>query len=193
MCVEPTTTTMLVASTALSAASAVAGVAGQMQQADQQSSYQKQLVDQRNQQIVDNANASNKAANEQYYQLDQRTMQEREAVSQKLQDIQKNRLQKTGQAMASSYGDLGVLLNDYYRQESSYKQNVMSNFDMTSLQLDQQKRSVKAQNEDRIASIQTYIPAPVAQPDYLGAGLKIGAAGVKYYGVKNNIKGFGTY
>lgn len=187
MCVEPATAMM-----AISAVSAVAGVAGQMQQADEQKSYQKALGEQRNQQIVDNAKASNKAATEQYYQLDQRMSQEREAVSQKIQDIQRQRLQKTGQAMASSYGGLGVLLDDFYRQESNYKQNVTSNFDMTSLQIDQQKRSVGAQNQDRIASIQSYIPAPVAEPDYMGAGLKIGAAGVKYWGVNTNQKGFGT-
>ena len=132
----------------------------------------------RDAQIAANAKASNAAAKEQYYQLDQRTMQEREAMSAKLQDIQRQRLQKTGQAMASSQGDLGLLMNDFYRQESLYKQNVTANFDMSALNNASQKQSVSEQNTARNASVTAYVPA---SNNLVGAGLQIAGAGIKGY------------
>lgn len=125
------------------------------------------------------AKSANKAAVEGYYAADQRLIQEREAASEKLQDVQRQRLEATGTAMASSQGStLGRLLDDFYRQEGRYKENVRQNFDMTALQIGQQKKSIQAQAEDRI-SVATPFVAP--QVDYAGAGLQIVGAGVKGY------------
>ncbi|MGE4422970.1 MAG: hypothetical protein AB7D39_11795 [Pseudodesulfovibrio sp.] len=162
----------LMAATAI--VSAVAGFAGQEVQAQQQASYQKTVAEQRNQQMLQNAENANDAAIEQYYQQGLRQQQEAEAASDEIQRVQTEKLQKVGEAIASSDGQLGALYADFDRQEAQYKESVRRNFDMTSLQIMQEARTTHAQNEDRINSMSPYTPQPVQGGSLINLGMGIG-------------------
>lgn len=161
--------------------SSAATYVGQEQQASAQASYQKTMAEQRNALMLQNAENANKAAIDQYYQLGLRQQQEAEASSDELQRIQTEKLQKMGQAIASSDGQLGALYADFDRQEANYKESVRRNFDMTSLQIMQQAKTVHAQNEDRINSVTPYIAQPVTGGSLIGLGMGIGRGALSGY------------
>lgn len=154
--------------------SAASSYVGMEQQASAQAAYQNQLAEQRNQQMLQNAESANEAAREEYYQEGLRQQQEAEAASDEIQSIQTEKLQKMGEAIASSDGSLGALYADFDRQEAKYKESVRRNFDMTTLQILQQKRMTNAKAQDRINSMTPYIPEPVQGGSLLGLGVGIG-------------------
>ncbi|WP_337996265.1 virion core protein, T7 gp14 family [Oleispirillum naphthae] len=170
MC-EPSTTTLLVASLALSAASMAAGVVGQQKQAKAQERY-----------IKDSAVAANGAARENYAQINQNLAQKEAVASQKIQEEQKRRLQAQGTAIATSDASgqsFDMLLDDYSRQEAGYRSTVERQLKWDQEQAEIDKEGYEAQAQNRITSA---IGSGVKQPDYLGAGLQVLSSGVDAYG-----------
>lgn len=182
MC-DPVSATMA----AVSIASTAASLYAQDQQAGAQKKYQEKMADANNAMAAAN-NASALAAYDQdSHQQNLRIQQEREAASEEMQDIQREALEKRGQAVASSHSVADALMRDFSRQEARYKDSVRHNFDMTALQIEGQKTASQAKAQDRINQASSYVASPIDQPDYLGAGLQIagGALDAYKYHVKN--------
>lgn len=166
----------------ISAASTAASLEAQRQDAKAQEKYQKSLAEARNAEMQENADSALKSMADQLAAVNQELSQEQETAAQEIQDIQIERLQKAGTAMASSAtGDIGMLMQDFYRQEAAYKESVRRNLDMSILQGGARKESIKATARDRINSGSPYIAKPIAQPDYLGGGLRIAGAALDSY------------
>ena len=166
---------------AVSALGSAVSYVGAQEQSNQQAAYQNRMAEERNRQMLENAESANDAAIEEYYQQNLRQQQEAEAASDEVQRVQIEKLQKMGTAIASSDGQLGALYADFQRQEANYKESVRRNFDMTTLQILQQKRTTEAKAQDRINSVTPYISQPISGPSLLGLGMGVGKAGINGY------------
>jgi hypothetical protein len=108
-----------------------------------------------------------------------------------MQDLQIERLQKAGTAMASSES-AGVsfenLMADFYRQEARYRDAMRQNLEMDAVQNDIAIQGLRREAKNRGSSFQRYIPSSVSRPSMIGAGLSIGASALdnynRYYGKK---------
>lgn len=179
-----TTTAMAWTMFALSAASTATSVIGQQIQANEQADYQEDMAEQRNRQIAQNADAANKSYIEETHTQNVRLQQEQEAASQEIQDINRENLERQGTSVAAGIGMLDALQMEYDREAGRYKSAVEKNFDYSLFQVGQQKKQSRARAVDRMNSIQPYTPQPINQPNYIGAGLQIGQAGLGAYNWK---------
>lgn len=180
MC-EPATISLALGGLAIatSAATGIVSYIGQSQQAEAQASYQAQLAQARNQEIVENAQLAQESYLQQAHQLNLRQQQEDERAS---QDIQQTRLE-AAQARAMTRvaaGESGVaglsvdnLLRDFYRQEDVFNESVRRNRDFSRLQTQEDMKGLRAQAQGRIASVRPYLPEPIIRPNLLGSALQI--------------------
>lgn len=162
---------------ALSIASTVAGLYGQMQQADAQEEYNKQMA--RNATIANNQKNA---------QISQRQLQERDAATGKIMqnNLEATRAKSTARVAASGAGVSGVsvdsLLADLSGSQGRYNTSVAENVRSASMSSDWDR--VNAYNE--MSSTINGLRAP-AMPNYLGAALQIGTA-VDTYNTKSGGK-----
>ena len=151
---------------ALSIASTVAGLYGQMQAADAQEEYNKQMA--RNATIANNQKNA---------QISQRQLQERDAATGKMMqnNIEATKAKSTAQVAASGAGVSGVsvdaLLADLSGSQGRYNASVGENLRSSNMASDWDRTN--AYNE--YASTINGLKAP-AMPNYLGAALQIGTA-----------------
>lgn len=179
MCEAVSATTMFWSAMAMSAASAGANYMMQNEQANAQASYQARMAEESNRAAIANANAANKNYIEQATAANMQQMQKQEATAQDIQDLQIERLQKMGTAVASSES-AGVsfenLMADFYRQESRYRDAMRRNLEMDAVQNDIQIQGLRREAKNRGSSFQQYIPSEVSRPNIFQAGLSIGAS-----------------
>jgi len=139
---------LAVAQFAMSAGSAVMGFGAQ------QSEYEAQQQNYKNNRIE-----ANRAAVDQYASTQNRQLQEAKASSQDLQDLNREALQ--GRATANvAAGEAGVtglsvdaLINDYYGQEGRQERTLSNNYQMTIDGLRDEMTGTQRQAEGRINSV----------------------------------------
>ena len=179
MCEAVSATTMFWSAMAMSAASAGANYMMQNEQDNAQASYQARMAEESNRAAIANANAANKNYIEQATAANMQQMQKQEATAQDIQDLQIERLQKMGTAVASSES-AGVsfenLMADFYRQEARYRDAMRRNLEMDAVQNDIQIQGLRREAKNRGSSFQRYIPSEVSRPNIFQAGLSIGAS-----------------
>ncbi len=181
MC-EPTTWAIALTGLSIvtSAASSIANYAGQQQQATAQATYQQQLAQERDEQILEN----NKLANESYLQQAQQInlgqQQEAEKAAQEIQSAQREAAQARARTRVAA-GEAGVaglsvesLFADFYRQEAVYRESIRRNREFSKQQAKENIRGLRGEAQGRIASIKPYIPEPIVRPNFLGMALEIG-------------------
>jgi hypothetical protein len=191
MCEAVSATTMFWTAMAMSAASAGANYMMQQEQANAQADYQRAMAEANNQAMLQNAEIANKTYVEQAAAANIELMQQQEATAEEMQNLQIERLQKAGTAVASSES-AGVsfenLMADFYRQEAKYRDAMRHNLEMEAVQNDIQIQGFRREAKNRGSSYQQYIPSPVSSPNLLATGLSIGASAVnnqyKYFSKK---------
>ncbi|MBG0775820.1 MAG: hypothetical protein H0S85_05225 [Desulfovibrionaceae bacterium] len=191
MCDAISPTAMFVSSLAMSAASAGANYMMQNEQANAQASYQARMAEESNRAAIANAQIANKNYIEQATAANMQQMQKQDQTAKEMQDLQIERLQKAGTAMASSES-AGVsfenLMADFYRQEARYRDAMRQNLEMDAVQNDIAVSGFRREAKNRGSSFQRYIPSSVSRPSMIGAGLSIGASALenhsRYFGSK---------
>jgi hypothetical protein len=160
-----------IAGFAISAASSVAGYMGQVQQAEQQ-----------NQLYRENAQRANENAKQQYYDTQQRMFQEQAAAAADKADVARDGRDARATAVVAA-GESGVsglsvdgLLAEFYGREATYNDRIDQQTEWTMDQYNREMRGVKANAEDRIASVQR-----AAKPTFFDAGLRILGGGLDAY------------
>lgn len=155
---------------ALSIASAGAGLYGEAQAAKAQESYNKDLA--RNATIANNQRNA---------QINQRQLQERDAATQKMMNnnIEAKKAEGAARVAAGSAGVGGIsvdsLLGEIGMNQGRYNNSVAENLRSSNVGLDWER--VNAYND--MSSTFNSMKTP-AKPNYLGAALKIGTAGMDY-------------
>lgn len=164
---------------ATSAATGIVSYIGQSQQAEVQANYQAQLVQARNQEILENARLAQESYLQQAHQLNLRQQQEDERASQSIQQTRQEAAQARAITRVAA-GESGVtglsvdsLLRDFYRQEDSFNESVRRNRDFSRLQNQEDMKGLRAQAQGRVAAVQPYMPEPIIRPNLLGSALQI--------------------
>lgn len=188
MCVAAgglTAAQMFWTSLAVTAASTAFNYAGQQQQAEAQAKYQRQLAEQQNEYILQNAEAANAAYIEESAAQTIKMGQQQEAASEELQDLQRERLQAQGTAVATSEAaglSYNLLMRDYLREEARYRNNVRRQLEWDWQEGSRLIAGYRSKAIDRANSVQPYTPSPVSSPSLLGAGLQIAGGAFDAYG-----------
>lgn len=181
MC-EPATLSL-----AISATSAIAGLAGSISSVNAQADYQRDLAIERQRQIDENAELARKSYEINTAQIDKATQQAQEAAGEKVFENRIDALKARSTASVAA-GEAGVsglsvqaLLDDFSAQEGRFNSAVRRNLEGEQAQGESDKAAAQALAEGRIQSVTPFIAAPIESPDYFGAALRIGQAGVDYY------------
>ncbi|WP_051295038.1 virion core protein, T7 gp14 family [Maridesulfovibrio bastinii] len=191
MCDAISPTVMFWSAMAMSAATAGASYMMSSEQAQAQANYQSRMAEENNRAMMQNAQIANKNYVEQAAAANMQQMQKQDQTAKEVQNLQIERLQKAGTAMASSES-AGVsfenLMADFYRQEARYRDAMRQNLEMDAVQNDIAVSGFRREAKNRGSSFQRYIPSPVSRPSMIGAGLSIGASALdnynRYYGKK---------
>ena len=157
---------------ALGAGSAAASYAGQRQQARQQARYQKQASE-----------AERQRAMQEQRSIRMRQAQEQEATNRELADV----ALKSREALATatvSAGESGVaglsvdaLLDDYTRQEASYRMGIGRQQEMKDLQTGLALTDAGFRSRSNLININR----PINRPSFLTATLDAGSRGLSGY------------
>lgn len=159
----------------------------QSQQTKATEKYQQSMADARDQQIEENYALSVASANSQYRQLQDRQQQEADAAAQKVQEgnLQGAKARSTALVAAGEAGVSGLsvnnLINDFMAQEARYRNSVTTNLGYANQQVEAQKQGVYAEAQGRVNSVTPYMKEPVAQPNYVGAALRVGGSATSAY------------
>lgn len=116
-------------------------------------------------------------------------MQEMSAASEDIQQLQRERMEKQGQALASSESSgmaLDALMADFYRSEAQKKSVIDQQLDMSGVSSEVTISGYKNRRDSRMSTQSKYIASPVNQPNYLASALQIGQAGLNYYNKVND-------
>lgn len=164
--------TMFAISSAITVASTAASMVGQSQMASAQEAYNRQTADAARQAYKDNIAT---------LQL-QRT-QEREAASAELENAGREALQARA-TQRTAAGEAGVsglsvdaLTRDFMARELNFATNTKANFQNKSEQIDREMVGARAGAISQINQAN----APVNRPNYLEAGLRMGAGAFNAY------------
>lgn len=169
---------------AMTAASAGAQYMAQEEQANQTASYQGKVAAEQNRVLVATQEAANKEYVEGAAAQNLQLAQKEQNYAQDAQNVQVQREQRVGTALASSENaglSLDSLLGDFYRHEASYKAGLAQQYGFDRVQRDINVDSLKDKAANRTASVGSYIPSPVSSPNPLGAALQIGTGAFTNY------------
>jgi hypothetical protein len=173
---------------ALAIMSTVASTYAQKEQADAQKAYQEA----QSAEYARVAELNQESANREFVESTTaeriKQMQERAAAAVEEQRIQRERLEKQGQALASSEASgmaLDALMADFYRSEAQKKSIIQQQLDMSRVGSEITIGGYKDRRDSRMKSQSNYITSPVNQPNYLASALQIGQAGLDYYNKKH--------
>ncbi len=172
-------TAALVASTALSIASAGAGYMQETEQANAQAEYQAKVAAESRRAAEQNAKVAEESYHEQAAAQSIQYMQQQEQTAQNVQDLQKERMQKVGTAVASSESagmSFQNLIADFYRQEANYRNNYNRNMEYNKTAFETNVNGLRRTAKNQSASFQNYIPSNIQGPSLLGTGLSIGGS-----------------
>lgn len=179
MC-EPTT----IASLAVMAISTAASMYAQKEQADAQADYQEEQSAEYARVTKINQENANREFVESSTAERIKQMQNQDAASQEMQALQRERLEKQGQALASSETSgmaLDSLMTDFMRSEAQKKDVIKQQLDMAGVSADTAISGYGDRRKSRMNSQGSYITSPVNGPNYLAGALQIGAAGLGAY------------
>ena len=120
--------------------------------------------------------------------------QDQASASEEMQALQRERMEKQGQALASSESSgtaLDMLMADFHRTEAQKKDVIKQQLEMAGVGADTTIRGYGDRRTSRMNSQGSYITSPVNQPNYLAGALQIGAAGLDSYNdyKKGQVKG----
>lgn len=179
---------LLAASLAISLAAGVAGHMAQQAQSDAQVKYQEALGNAHNEAAVNNANSAIREQVEQAAAERTAQMQEQEATSRELFNLQIERLKAQGEAAASSEAAgnaYDMLMADYNRQEAQKKDVLQEQLKMQGVQHDFTVSGGRDRADSRIKAQQGFTASPVSQPSWgltaLGIGADMASKGTSYY------------
>lgn len=167
-------------------ASTLAGAEQSRQQAEAQASYQSaqaaeyaRVSDLNNKAAVQEY--ANQAAAERITQ-----MQEQQATSEKIQETQREALEKKGSMLASTNaagGALNMLMADFDRQEAVRKDSFRQQYEMGSVGHETNIASMHDKAQNRINSQASYIaPGVSSSNSFLTTALGIGSSAVTAFG-----------
>lgn len=163
----------------IAGASAVAGLVGQIMTSQSEAAYQEA----QSKEYARTAKLNQEAANKEFIEASAQEriaqMQQNDAASSELQSIQRERMEKMGEAVASSNAAgsaLNTLYADYYRQEAQKRDVVKQQLDMVGVNADTNIQAYRDKALARGTTQQSYIARAASTPDYLGAAFKIGGA-----------------
>ncbi len=158
-----------------------------MYQQGQNARLQRQYEQEQYERTAENATAS---AVNQYNALLMRQRQEEAAASQAISESAMRAAQaaSTARVTAGEAGTAGLsvdaLLSDYKRQELGFAQTTIRNQVWQNAQIALSMKGIQAQQQ---AQMTAAMPRPVARPDYVGALLRIGEAGLASVGTYYDI------
>ena len=167
----------------ISGISAVVGFAAQQQQADQQAQYQAQLVKARNEEISANNTAANAAAIQSYTQLNRKERESQAQTAADLQDLEVEKRNSLGEMLASNLNtglSLDAIKLDYERQADRYQGIQEQSLQNIGIQTEQEKKQAYATAQNRMNSMDAYIPSPVSYPSPLSLAVGLGSAYAGY-------------
>lgn len=174
-----TSTTLALASLAVTTAGAVTTYVGQTQQADAQAKHQQNLMDQ----TQENAD---KAYRQEVSQINRRVIEEQDAAGSKLTENAIGAAKARSRARVSA-GESGVsglsvdaLMADFSRQEQKYRYGVQSNLKRTTDQAQMEKKGAATRGQSRVNSAFSST-RPISKPSFLQPALQIGAGGLDTY------------
>ncbi|UAJ16912.1 hypothetical protein KUD97_07930 [Desulfovibrio desulfuricans] len=167
-------------------ATALAGAEQSRQQAEAQANYQEaqaaeyaRVSDLNNKAAVQEY--ANQAAAERITQ-----MQEQEATSEKIQETQREALEKKGTMLASTNaagGALTMLMADYDRQEAMRKDSMRHQLDMSSVNHELNIAAMHDKAQNRINSQANYVSPGVSSTNsFLTTALGIGSSAITAFG-----------
>lgn len=174
------------ASLVIGAATSMASAEQQRQQAEAQSEYQSA-------QAAEYARVSdlnNKAAVQEYVNQSAaeriNQMQEQQATSEKIQETQREALEKKGSMLASTNaagGALNMLMADFDRQEAVRKDSFRQQYDMNTAGHEINIAGMRDTAQNRINSQAKFIsPGASSSNSFLSTALGIGSAAISAYG-----------
>ncbi|MHC1751060.1 virion core protein, T7 gp14 family [Humidesulfovibrio sp.] len=187
MCEAVTTMTaaqMFWSSMAMTVASTAVSYAAQSEQASQTRDYQGKVAEEQNRILVATQQAANKEFVEGSAAQNLQLAQKEQSYSQDAQNVQAQREQRVGTALASSENaglSLDALLGGFYRNEAQYKAGLAQQFGFDRVQRDINVESLQDKAENRTSSVGRYIPSPVSRPNPFGAALQIGTGAFTNY------------
>lgn len=153
--------------------------------------YQAASAEAENQNRIyrENAARANKAAQEEAFAVNQRMLQEQEAAAAQKADVYREAraARATAEVGAGESGVSGLsvegLLREFDGRAASQTDRIDQQTEWTLQQLQEQKRQIRAQAEDRINSVQR-----AARPSFFSTGLKIAGTGLNFYNEYKNPK-----
>lgn len=138
------------------------------QSADQvimQNEYQGGLAEYQNKLLLVAAVDAEQGFGEEAAAVNMRVMEEEEAASQEMQDVERAAAERVGQALASSELsglNLEAVLTDTWRQRSRYRNAVQTNLDITKRQAEREKEGLRAGTDRKINSFGLTPAAPTS-------------------------------
>lgn len=176
------------ASLALAIVSAATGAYAQHEQAEAQEAYQEQQSEEYARVAKINQENANREFVESTTAERIKQMQEKSSAAEEEQRLQRERLEKQGQALASSETSgmaLDALMADFHRSEAQKKSVIQQQLEMSGVGSEITIGGYQDRRDSRMNSQSRYITNTVNQPNYLASALQIGEAGVDYYNKKN--------
>ena len=168
---------MAIASFTMAAASTGAGYMGQQQQAESQDAFNRQRQAVGTQRSLENYFNQTR-------QVRSRQIQEREAAANEINEVYREARKRISTALVAGAesgvagGSLQDLLNNFQRQQLEFGTNVRRNLEFREDNIEDQLESVRLGAQANIENLQFM---PSARPSFLGAALRIGAAGLSAY------------
>lgn len=151
-------------------ASTVASVYAQQQQASAQQRMREQQQQNILKQYAANHNQTNLAAEQAHQQTTQKLLQNNMAA----QKAQATAVTQAGSSGVDGFS-VGALLSDLAGEQGRYNLSVQDNYSQTNMALTNQRNNLGLSAQSSLNSL-----GEIAQPDYLGAGLRI-ASEVGHY------------
>jgi hypothetical protein len=180
------------ASFAISAAQAVSKHQASQQDYNAQNAYADREIARQHQEAY-NAEV---ARNQEFNQIGQRQVQERDAAVQAMVDNQIRAIKAAATAEASAYehgvegNSIEAVARNFYREEGRIDASTERNLKMNVNQLQEEKKGSQARYEERASFPE--VRRPTNAPSMLGLGLEIAGAAVSSYGMySKGTSGFG--
>ena len=163
----------------IGAVSQVVSYQAQVEAAQKQAEYQNALARARNEEIIANNEAANAAAISSYTQQNQQLAEAQASHSQEIQDLNIEKTNAIGELLASNLNtgmSLDAIKLDYERQADRYEGVQDASLKSLGLQTAAEKKQTYATAQNRMNSIQAYIPQPVSSPSPLSLAVGLGGA-----------------
>jgi len=174
MC-EPAT--LMAISIGITVASTAATLAQQQQNVEAQEDFQKETH-------KFNSEVATQNAIRNYTALQRRQVQERQKAAIDIQTVARTSAaaQGTARAQAAESGTAGLsveaLINDFEREELEFQTQTIRTGQFRDAQFRDEAQGVRAGLQGQILST---LPAPVQQPDFIGAGLRIAGSSLNQF------------